>query len=51
VIGAVSGDARVTAALLRQQGRRATPVARAASAEPDASKDLRDYLAARGPKT
>jgi len=44
VIGAVAGDARLMAALTRQQARRAPP--RPAQAED--SRDLRDYLAARG---
>ncbi|MCW2272445.1 DUF2336 domain-containing protein [Rhodoblastus acidophilus] len=48
VIGAVSGDSRLAAALTRQQGRRAAPAHRITNAEPESSKDLRDYLAARG---
>ncbi len=48
VIGAVSGDSRLAAALTRQQGQRAAPAHRITNAEPESSKDLRDYLAARG---
>lgn len=48
VIGAISGDARLAAGAARQQGRRAAPAPRATQAEPETTKDLRDYLAARG---
>ena len=46
VIGALAGDSRLTAALARQQARRA-PAATAGrlAADPDSSRELRDYLA------
>jgi len=54
VIGAVTGDSRLTAALVRAQGKRAAPApsfsTSGLSTPADGSRDLRDYLAAREAK-
>jgi uncharacterized protein (DUF2336 family) len=47
VIGAVAGDSRLNAALLRQQARRAAPGEVRPAATDGGSRALRDYLAAR----